>query len=229
MSATPITVTAADRVYSLDTTPPADYEPPAPIDYAAATLTELADHYKTDKGNIKHLYTEVYEKYFGPLRHKAGLKLMEIGVACGSSLKTWSRYFSDAKITGIDIRPECQQLCRAYPNIEIQIANAAQQTLGQDWDIIIDDGSHVSADIVDAFMHNWATLKPGGLYVIEDLKCTHNPEYPKLLPFNIPAERFNRAHFLILINDLLVRMDWRQGDVEFIHFYREMAIIKKKG
>lgn len=229
MSATPVTVTAADRIYSLDTTPPVDYEPDAPIDYAKASLTELADHYKTDKGNIKHLYTEVYEKYFGPLRHQAGLKLMEIGVACGSSLKTWSRYFSDAKITGIDIRQECQQLCRSYPNIEIRIANAAQEALGQDWDIIIDDGSHVSADIVDAFMHNWGTLKPGGLYVIEDLKCTHNPDYPKLLPFAIPPERFNRAHFLILINNLLVQMDWRQGDAEFIHFYREMVIIKKKG
>lgn len=229
MSATPATVTAADRIYSLDTTPPVDYEPDTPIDYAKASLTELADHYKTDKGNIKHLYTEVYEKYFAALRHQPGLKLMEIGVACGSSLKTWARYFSDAKITGIDIRQECQQLCRNYPNIEIRIANAAQEALGKDWDIIIDDGSHVSADIVEAFSHNWDTLKPGGLYVIEDLKCTHNPEYPKLLPFSIPAERFNRAHFLILINNLLVRMDWRQGDVEFIHFYREMAVIKKKG
>lgn len=223
------TVPADDHIYSLDTTPPVDYEPDAPIDYATASLTQLADHYKTDKGSIKHLYTEVYERYFEPMRHRPGLKLMEIGVACGSSLKTWSRYFSDAKITGIDIRPECQQLCRSYPNIEIRIADATQQPLGQDWDIIIDDGSHVSADIADAFRANWATLKPGGLYVIEDLKCTHNPAYPKLLPFNIPAERFNRTHFLLLVNRLLVDMDWREGDVDFVHFYREMAVIRKKG
>lgn len=221
-------VSAADRVYSLDTTPPADYEPPTPIDYGKASLTELADHFKTDKGTIKHNYTEVYEKYFSALRGKPGLKLMEIGVACGSSLKMWSRYFSDAQITGLDIRPECAQLCRNYPNIRIEIGNATQQAFGDGWDIIIDDGSHVSADIADAFRLNWPRLRPGGLYVIEDLKCTHNPAYPGLLPFKIAPERFNRAHFIVLINEILMKMDWRQSDVEFVHFYREMAVLKKK-
>jgi len=221
-------LSAADRLYSLDTTPPVDYEPETSIDYTTASLTELADHFKTDKGSIKHLYTEVYETYFAPLRHQPGLRLLEIGVACGSSLKTWARYFSDAQITGVDIRPECRSLCRAYPNIRIEIANAAQQALPGRWDIVIDDGSHVSADIVDAFHLNWAMLNPGGLYVIEDLKCTHNPDYPKLLPFEIPAERFSRVHFMVLINQLLMQMDWRRSDVEFLHFYREMAVIRKK-
>lgn len=221
-------VSAADRVYSLDTTAPVDYEPATALDYAQASLTQIADHFKTDKGNIKHNYTDVYEKYFAPLRQQPGLKLMEIGVACGSSLKMWSRYFSDAQIVGVDIRPECSQLCQKYPNIRIEIGNATQQPFGDGWNIIIDDGSHVSADIVDAFSVNWPTLKPGGLYVIEDLKCTHNPAYPKLLPFDIPAERFNRGYFLGLINHLLMQMDWRQSDVEFIHFYREMAVLRKK-
>lgn len=221
-------VSAADRVYSLDTTAPVDYEPATALDYAQANLTQIADHFKTDKGNIKHNYTDVYEKYFASLRQQPGLKLMEIGVACGSSLKMWSRYFSDAQIVGVDIRPECAQLCKKYPNIRIEIGNATQQPFGDGWNIIIDDGSHVSADIVDAFRVNWPTLKPGGLYVIEDLKCTHNPAYPKLLPFDIPAERFNRGYFLGLVNHLLMQMDWRQGDVEFVHFYREMAVLRKK-
>ncbi|MFN4276773.1 MAG: class I SAM-dependent methyltransferase [Ferrovibrio sp.] len=218
----------ADRLYSLDTTPPVDYEPPQPIDYAGASLTELADHFKTDKGNIKHNYTAVYETYLSGLRDRPGIRLMEIGVACGSSLKTWARYFRDAKIVGIDIRPECATLCRNYPNIRIEIGNATQKSFGTDWDIIIDDGSHVSADIVDAFNINWPTLKSGGFYFIEDLKCTHNPDYPKLLPFDIPPERFNRVHFLMMINNILTQMDWRRSDVEFVHFYREMAVLKKK-
>lgn len=217
----------SDSMYSLDTTPPVDYDPPEPIDYARATLTELADHFKTDKGSIKHRYTGIYEMYFGPLRNKPGLKLLEIGVACGSSLKTWARYFSNAEIIGADIRPECRQLCRGYPNIRIEIGNATQQTFATDCDIIIDDGSHVSADIVDALRVNWSALKPGGLYVIEDLKCTHNSAYPDLLPFKVAPERFDRSHFMSFIDKMLIEMDWRRTDVAFVHFYREMVFLKK--
>ncbi|HET6159646.1 MAG TPA: class I SAM-dependent methyltransferase [Dongiaceae bacterium] len=219
--------TPADRAYSLDTTAPVDYEPLVHLDYGRASLTEIADHFKTDKGSIKHNYTKVYERYFGPLRAEPGLRLMEIGVACGSSLKMWSKYFNDARILGVDIRPDCANLCRLYPNIAITIQNATEAPVNGSFDIIIDDGSHVSADIVDTFRHNWPNVKPGGLFVIEDLKCTHNPQYRSLLPFDIPAERFDRRHFMDLIDRCLIEMDWRRGDVEFIHFYKEMAVIKK--
>lgn len=217
----------SDRAYSLDTTAPKDYEPPTELDYSRASLTEIADHFKTDKGSIKHNYTSVYERYFDPLRAQPGLCLMEIGVACGSSLKMWSKYFRDARILGVDIRPDCAGLCRRYPNIAIAIQNATRAPVEGSFNIIIDDGSHVSADIVDAFRLNWPNLKPGGLFVVEDLKCTHNPQYPSALPFDVPAERFDRRHFMDLIDRCLMDMDWRRGDVEFIHFYKEMAVIKK--
>jgi SAM-dependent methyltransferase len=217
----------ADRAYSLDTTAPVDYEPPTQLDYARASLTEIADHFKTDKGSIKHNYTKVYERYFGELRGQPGLRLMEIGVACGSSLKMWSKYFADARVLGVDIRPDCAKLCSLYPNISIKIQNATQTPVPGTFDIIIDDGSHVSADIADAFRLNWPNLKPGGLFVIEDLKCTHNPQYRSLLPFDIPEERFDRRHFMDMIDRCLIEMDWRRGNIEFIHFYKEMAVIKK--
>jgi hypothetical protein len=224
----PVAPMPADRAYSLDTTAPVDYEPAFELDYAAASLTEIADHFKTDKGSIKHNYTSVYERYFGALRAQPGLRLLEIGVACGSSLKMWSKYFTDARILGVDIRPDCAKLCGRYPNIKILIQNATQGPVPGIFDIIIDDGSHVSADIVDTFRHNWPSLRPGGLFVVEDLKCTHNPQYRSLLPFDIPAERFERRHFMDLIDRCLVEMDWRRSDIEFIHFYKEMAVIGKQ-
>jgi hypothetical protein len=227
MPATAATPSPTDRAYSLDTTAPVDYEPPTQLDYARASLTEIADHFKTDKGSIKHNYTAVYDRYFRDLRNQPGLKLMEIGVACGSSLKMWSKYFADARILGVDIRPDCAKLCSLYPNIAIKIQNATQAPVPGTFDIIIDDGSHVSADIVDAFRLNWPNLKPGGLFVIEDLKCTHNPQYPSLLPFDIPAERFDRRHFMDMIDRCLMEMDWRRGNIEFIHFYKEMAVLRK--
>jgi hypothetical protein len=217
----------ADRAYSLDSTAPTDYEPPFHLDYGGASLTDIADHFKTDKGSIKHNYTAVYERYFHALRGQPDLQLMEIGVACGSSLKMWSKYFADARILGVDIRPDCANLCRLYPDIAIRIQNATQGPVDGSFDIIIDDGSHVSADIVDAFRHNWPNLKAGGLYVVEDLKCTHNPQYRELLSFDVPAERFDRRHFMDLIDRCLIEMDWRRGEIEFIHFYKELVVIKK--
>ncbi len=44
-------------------------------------------------------------------------------------------------------------------------------------DVVIDDGSHQSADIISSFETLFPTLAEGGLYVIEDLHCSYNPDY----------------------------------------------------
>ena len=64
------------------------------------SLTSIAEFYKTDK--YEHGYTKVYEKYFDSLRNK-NLKVLEIGIADGKSLLTWSDYFHNSTIVGIDI------------------------------------------------------------------------------------------------------------------------------
>ena len=55
-------------------------------------LTSIAEFYKTDK--YEHGYTKVYEKYFESLREKK-LQILEIGIADGKSLLTWSDYFKN--------------------------------------------------------------------------------------------------------------------------------------
>jgi cyclopropane fatty-acyl-phospholipid synthase-like methyltransferase len=224
---TPAAGALADRAWSLDATPPADYEPQQAIDYARASLTEIADHFKTDKGSIKHRYTEVYERYLAPLRERPGVRLLEVGVACGASLKMWSRYFRDVRVVGVDLRAACARLCRNYPNISIRIGDATQAAQPESFDVVIDDGSHISADIVDIFRVNWPALVPGGLYFIEDLKCTHNPLYPKQTAIRAAAERFERRHFIDFVDRLLVDMDWGRGEIESLHFHRELAVLTK--
>lgn len=216
-----------DRAYSLDSTPPVDYEPDAPIDYAAASLTEIADHFKTDKGSIKHQYTKIYEQYLGALRKKPGVRLLEIGIACGSSLKTWARYFADAQVIGMDVREACSGLCRGYSNISVRIGDARRERQPETFDVIIDDGSHISADIVEMFRTNWPSLKPGGLYFIEDLRCTHDLNYPNLVSFEADLDRFERSHFMEFLDGELIAMDERRSEIFFIHFYRELAVICK--
>lgn len=216
-----------DGALSIDWTAPVDYDPQPLADYAQASLTEIADHFKTDKGTIRHNYTPLYEAYLEPLRAQPGVRLLEIGVACGASLKTWARYFADARVVGVDVREECRQLCARYPNVSIRICDARSCAQPEAFDVIIDDGSHVSADIVDIFRTNWPTLKPGGLYFIEDLKCTHNPLYPRQLAIQTDAARFARRHFMDFLDDELRRLDWGRSSVEYLHFYPELLVLRK--
>ena len=213
-----------DRKYSL-LIDPKEYEPneePAGID-----LTSLADHYKTDKGTIKHNYTQVYEKLLSG-RKQDNIDLLEIGVACGSSLKMWSSYFENGNITGLDIRPECAGLCADFPKVDIVIADATAYKPEKSYDFIIDDGSHVSIDIVNTWKNLWQHIKPGGIYFIEDLRCTHNPAYMTMYDWKRPQEDFNRKHVIDWLNRLMMLTDLRQTNIESIHYTREMLAIGKK-
>lgn len=80
------------------------------------------------------------------------------------------------------------------------------------FDIIVDGGPH--SEVAGAFRSSWAHLKPDGLFVIAGLERTHEPDLA-------------RASFVDLIDRCLVAMDRRSSDIEFVHFYPDIAIIKK--
>jgi SAM-dependent methyltransferase len=50
------------------------------------------------------------------------------------------------------------------------------KTINNQFDLIVEDGSHHSDDQINTFKHLFENnLKPGGLYVLEDLHCCVNP------------------------------------------------------
>ena len=57
--------------------------------------------YKSDK--YFHNYHNVYEHFLHKFKKKK-LKILEIGVSDGSSIKAWSEYFKSSLIIGIDIK-----------------------------------------------------------------------------------------------------------------------------
>ena len=63
-------------------------------------LKSIAEIYKSDK--IEHGYIQNYESYFEKIRDEK-LKILEIGIADGISLLTWSDYFQNSIIIGIDM------------------------------------------------------------------------------------------------------------------------------
>ncbi len=141
-----------------------------------ASLSQLATKHGTDKGPSGHNYTAIYETIFESIRDKP-LKILEIGVLDGASLRMWCDYFPNAEIHGLDINPDC----KAFADSRITIHTGAQDdkdlldSIGVDFDIVIDDGSHQVADQIATFKHLWANTKL--IYVVEDIYTSYLAMY----------------------------------------------------
>ncbi|WRT85106.1 glycosyltransferase [Pseudomonas citronellolis] len=130
------------------------------------------------------LYLDKYEDLFRPYR-EAQLSILEIGIQNGGSLEIWADYFSNAKaIIGCDINLACQKLAFEDSRIRVIVedANTAEAerqitSLSEGLDIVIDDGSHTSSDIVRSFQRYFKHLKDGGIFVTEDLHCSYWQEF----------------------------------------------------
>jgi len=132
----------------------------------------------SDKWDI---YLSIYDRAFAPYQEKE-ISLLEIGIQNGGSLEVYARYFRNHKlIVGCDIDPRCASLSYPdYKNVNVVVGNANTvetkeriEVLSDGFDIIIDDGSHTSDDIVLSFLNYFPKLKAGGLFVIEDLHASY--------------------------------------------------------
>tara|TARA_R110000824_G_scaffold264345_1_gene453168 strand:+ start:343 stop:1125 length:783 start_codon:yes stop_codon:yes gene_type:complete len=149
-------------------------------------LLKLAIKYHTDKCTnkaSKYGYIPYYEKHFRPIRHEE-MNILEIGVRSNrghgpSSLLMWKEYFPNSQIYGLDINPNCAGYDEE--RLKIIIGDQADKRCLDDlvaehgpFDIIIDDGSHVNSLTIKSYellIHQG--LKPGGLYIIEDLSTSY--------------------------------------------------------
>ncbi len=217
----------------LDSVPPTDFIPPnGDIDLTTVSLTGLADFYGTDKGSIKHRYTSVYESLVYDLsaptsRTSARLCITEIGVACGASLRMWGDYLPSSTIFGYDIRPDCANLCNDKENIKITIADLTKAQPAHNSHLLIDDGSHISEDILSAFVNCWPTILPGGYYVIEDLSCTYSERYTRQYEALFGKQVENKRESILYFIDTLMRsIDSRQDIAEF-RYFPQLLVLKK--
>ena len=146
-----------------------------------SNLDLLAKKYGTDKSSDIHNYCDKYAKYFMFERYST-IKILEIGVLDGNSLKTWKEYFYNADIVGIDINPDCAQYAEEKINIEIGdqtdpvFLKSVIDKYGP-FDLIIDDGSHINDHVVYTFKELFPTLKESGTYVIEDCHTSYYDYY----------------------------------------------------
>jgi hypothetical protein len=144
----------------------------------AKTLTAMADHYGTDKGSHRHLFTEIYGAIFGPRREEQ-LRVLEIGVKFGASMRMWRDFFPKATVFGIDIDPTYlfqekrikTMLADQAKRVELQ---AVIDRFGSQFDVVLDDGGHQMDQQQISFAFFFQHVAPGGYYVLEDL---HTSKY----------------------------------------------------
>lgn len=123
-------------------------------------------------------YFDIYERHFEKYRHQQ-VTVLEIGVSQGGSLEMWKDYFGpSAKIIGIDIDPACKE--HESRNVEVFIGNQSDANLAKEiygkygpFDIVIDDGSHMMADITNSFKLYYPVVKSNGTYLVEDLHTSY--------------------------------------------------------
>ena len=224
----------------LSTVEPSEYIPDCgEVDLSELSLTGLADLFGSDKGSIKHRYTSVYQDIIADLldgrsRKQAQLKIVEFGVACGASLRMWSNYLPKSIISGFDIRPQCSNLCLDLNNVRIYVDDVtsassidASEAFEVTVDLIVDDASHVAENIVAAFTNSWEKLRPGGYYVIEDLKCTYTDAYTSRFRKKFDENAINDRNSILLLLDKLMRLTDAGIDVSEIKYYSELLVVKK--
>lgn len=145
-------------------------------------LDKLAVKYGTDKQSSMHGYTNYYKFYFDPIRQNVK-KVLEFGVLSGASLRMWRDYFPNAVIHGIDINSKC--IRQQSERIKITIGNLNDPAFvasfiaqnGDDFDIMVDDASHINKEQIGTFNMFFPHLKSKGIYVIEDTNTSYYKEY----------------------------------------------------
>jgi hypothetical protein len=175
----------------------------SPTDDQKLDLAELFRKYGSDK-DING-YSQVYFTLFDKMKDMK-LNFLEIGIGTmipgahssmvgyapahykpGASLRAWRDFMPNSRIIGLDIQLDTQfsdeerietYLCYSVGTDEVNRWHEKMD--GLMFDVIIDDGSHVASDQLITLSNFYPMLKPGGIYIIEDVvensALSTNPE-----------------------------------------------------
>lgn len=207
-------------------------------------LNKLATIHKTDKFG-GHYYTPHYQHFFRKFKFKR-MNVLEIGVGGyddpirgGNSLRMWKSYFPFSKIFSIDIYDKSklqERRIKIYQGSQVDtvLLDRICEEVG-DFDLIIDDGSHVNEHVIQSFEYLFPKLKKGGYYVIEDTQTSYWKEYGGT------SEEFNRKGTIYeYFKNKIDALNYMEFEIEnyqpnyydknivAIHFFHNMIFIHKQ-
>ena len=163
-----------------------------------SSLNELFNHFGTDKGTkvinpyykgakdiIGHGYAKFYEEHLKYYKDK-DLSLLEIGTWKGGSAASFFYYLKKARIFCLDINFKFEfsakriEFFNCNTNLNKDIKKLDKFLIKKkykNFDIIIDDGSHIYSEMLKNFEIFFKKVKPGGIYIIEDFNAYKSYSY----------------------------------------------------
>lgn len=127
---------------------------------------------------LRH-YLPIYEATFGRTQ-----RMLEIGVDRGGSLQMWREYLPNSTIVGIDINPAAAVYDAPERDMHVRIGDQTDteflSTLGHEFgefDTVLDDGGHTPKQMIASFQYLFPRLKPGGVYLVEDVCANYWTAY----------------------------------------------------
>ena len=141
----------------------------------------------------------------------------------------WKDYFLKANIIGVDLLSYNFKIKRIFTFQGDQTDTKFLLDLikkFKKFDIIIDDGSHVSKHIIKTFNFLFDYLVDGGLYVAEDLQTSYFPRFGGSR-LNLSKKNTSLNFFKTLVDSgnfemhdrLFYKRNKFDGKIKFIHFY----------
>ena len=127
---------------------------------------------------IGHTYGSSYDEIFESFDRESEINYLEIGIQRGGSLLATKDYFPNGNIYGVDIKdsilPEYRREDFNYIISDIKEELVFEKLKDVNFDIIIDDGSHMLHDVLFVVNKYLSKLKMNGVLIIEDCQNPDN-------------------------------------------------------
>lgn len=183
-------------------------------------------------------YFEIYERHLQKFKNTS-VTLLEIGVKNGGSLLLWRKYFGpSAKIFGADIYEKSLKMQKnsIYGSPErIVIGDQGTESFWNNvrealptkkLDILIDDGSHIPKHMKMSLNHSLKLLRPGGVYLCEDVHGNNNPFLHHVFN-NILYSKSPKISTLNSFRPNLPKTTYYQQNIFTVSFYPYVVVVEK--
>jgi hypothetical protein len=142
-----------------------------PQEYIEKTLKDISVilNYPSDK-DTSHNYLPVYQTEFDKINN---IKMLELGIYTGGSLKLWQDFFVNSEIHGLD---DTKRNDEPIPGIIHwgRYEDLYDSFEDNYFDYIINDSMHYAKEQIDAFNLYYPKLKSGGKFFMEDIPDISN-------------------------------------------------------
>ena len=198
------------------------------------SLKKISKNFDTTKKEVG--FIKIYEDYLKDFRFKKN-KILEVGFT-KHSLGMFRTYFPNSHIVGLDIREEKVKLKNVQTYVGSQTDSKVLDKIiraYKNFDIIIDDGSHINNDVKFTFNYLFSHLKNQGLYFIEDLQTSYISRWGgdpfkmnnKNTIMNFLRSLADSIHYQEIDNPFYIKKKF-DGQIGYVHIHRNIAVIKKE-